>query len=62
VPFFQKKWADAVGANWSFGTQAIVCALAFGIIPLVQKYGKRWREKTPLSPDLIIVIKAEELP
>ncbi|PWW79971.1 MFS transporter [Tuber magnatum] len=57
VPFFQNKWANAVGANWSFGTQAIVCVLAFGVIPLVQRYGKRWREKTSLSPDSIVVAK-----
>lgn len=48
VPLFQTKWADAVGAGWSFGTQAIICFVAFGLVLTVQRFGKQWREKTGL--------------
>ncbi|KAG0134955.1 major facilitator superfamily domain-containing protein [Tuber indicum] len=59
VPFFQNKWANTVGANWSFGTQAIICVVAFGLVPVVQRFGKRWRERTSLSPDHIAVTMVE---
>ncbi|KAI5840785.1 major facilitator superfamily domain-containing protein [Morchella snyderi] len=55
VVLFQTKWSTKVGADWSFSTQAIICAAVFAIVPIVQKYGKGWRMGTDMSPDVINV-------
>lgn len=52
VVLYQTKWADAVGNDWSFGTQAIICGFAFVLIPIMQKYAKKWRDSTSLDPDV----------
>ncbi|KAI5805159.1 major facilitator superfamily domain-containing protein [Geopyxis carbonaria] len=53
VPWFQSPWAKKVGVQWSFTTQGLICLAVFPIIPVVQYYGKQWRQATDMSPDVI---------
>lgn len=50
VVLYQTKWGEAIGTDWSFGTQAMICGLVFGLIPIMQMYGKKWRDSTSLNP------------
>lgn len=43
VSYFQIVWADAVGTESSFGTQAALCFAAFLFIPFMQWKGKAMR-------------------
>lgn len=43
ISYFQVTWAQAMGAKWSFGIQAAICAGAFLMIVALQVYGKRMR-------------------
>ena len=43
VSYVQVRWANKVGTEKSFATQAGVCALFFGLIPLLQVFGRRLR-------------------
>ncbi|KDQ59908.1 hypothetical protein JAAARDRAFT_192363 [Jaapia argillacea MUCL 33604] len=50
VSYFQVKWANAVGTEASFGTQAAICAVTFLLIPLMQWKGKEMRHRAgPLN-------------
>ncbi|KAF2767400.1 MFS transporter [Teratosphaeria nubilosa] len=44
VSYFQVKWAHAVGAKSSFGTQAAICFFAYLMVIFLQRYGKKIRE------------------
>ncbi|MCJ1302503.1 hypothetical protein MMC08_005306 [Hypocenomyce scalaris] len=41
--YFQVDWATAMGAQRSFGIQAGICAAAFGLVVVLQVWGKRLR-------------------
>jgi hypothetical protein len=43
ISYFQVSWAKAQGTETSFGIQAAICALAFGLIVVMQVWGKRLR-------------------
>lgn len=43
VSYLQVRWARAQGTEMSFGIQAAVCVFVFGLIVLLQIYGKRLR-------------------
>lgn len=43
---FQVKWATASGTIISFGVQDAICATAFGLILLLQLYGKKLRQQS----------------
>jgi hypothetical protein len=44
ITFFLFPWADKVGMNWVFGTQAFLTIFAFGMIVLVMKFGPALRK------------------
>lgn len=43
ISYFQVTWANAMGTKKSFGIQAAICVFAFGLIIVLQIYGKRLR-------------------
>jgi hypothetical protein len=43
ISYLQVRWANAQGTERSFGIQAAVCLFVFGIIVILQVYGKRLR-------------------
>ena len=43
VSYFQVNWANTVGPAKSLGTQAAVCGAAFGLIVVLQIWGKKLR-------------------
>lgn len=44
ISYFQVRWANKVGTEASFGTQACICLFAFCFIPLMQWKGKAMRQ------------------
>lgn len=45
VGYFQAPWGEASGYGVSFGIQAVVVAVALGILICVNVFGQRMREK-----------------
>ena len=43
VGYFQLEWAAKTGTQTEFGVQSAICVVAFGIIILLQFYGKKLR-------------------
>jgi hypothetical protein len=44
ITFFLFPWAEKVGMNWVFGTQAFLTIFAFGMIVLVMRFGPALRK------------------
>lgn len=52
APWYIYDWVDAVGYGWSFGTQAIVCAVCLPpTYYFLQKFGQRLRKPIILSDE-----------
>ena len=45
VGYYQQQWGEAEGFNVSFGLQAAIVAASFGIVVLLQLFGKAVRHK-----------------
>lgn len=45
ISYFQVTWANAMGTKASLGIQAAICVVAFGMIVVLQVFGKRLRLK-----------------
>ncbi|KAK9427719.1 major facilitator superfamily domain-containing protein [Lipomyces doorenjongii] len=46
ISYFQVKWAAASGTIISFGAQGAICFAAFGLVVLLQLYGKKVRQRS----------------
>ncbi|KAF8533324.1 major facilitator superfamily domain-containing protein [Trichophaea hybrida] len=55
VPIFQNPWAEKVGAEWSLSTQGTICVVAYGLVLVVQMWGREWRVRAEMCPDEITV-------
>jgi MFS family permease len=53
VPIFQKSWSDAIGAQWSFTLQGLVCLCALPLVAVIQREGKKWRQGSRMGPTAI---------
>lgn len=46
ISYFQVQWASASGTIISFSVQGGICAAAFGLVVLLQLYGKKLRQRS----------------
>jgi hypothetical protein len=64
ITFFLFPWAEKVGMNWVFGTQAFLTMFAFGMVVLVMKFGPALRKLSLIhlvaEEEVRIVLKEKE--